>query len=114
MVQAIESEISCTPYKKPVKESVFALVTTAGVHLKTQEVFDVEAGDPTVRLIPSDCKDDDLMISHTHFDRADADKDVNCVFPLTRVKELAQKVNWWSGKYTLWINGIYTRYKTFS
>ena len=43
MVQAIESEISCTPYKKPVKESVFALVTTAGVHLKTQEVFDVEA-----------------------------------------------------------------------
>ena len=40
MVQAIESEISCTPYKKPVKESVFALVTTAGVHLKTpEEVF---------------------------------------------------------------------------
>ena len=43
MVQAIEGEISCTPYEKPVKESVFALVTTAGVHLKTQEVFDVEA-----------------------------------------------------------------------
>ena len=31
------------------------------------------------------------MISHTHFDRADADKDVNCVFPLTRLKELAQE-----------------------
>jgi D-proline reductase (dithiol) PrdB len=91
MVQAIESEISCTPYKKPVKQSVFALVTTAGVHLKTQEVFDVEAGDPTVRLIPSDCKDDDLMISHTHFDRTDADQDLNCVFPLTRLKELAQE-----------------------
>ena len=53
--------------KKPVKESVFALVTTAGVHLKTQEVFDVEAGDPTVRFIPSDCTEDDLMISHDTF-----------------------------------------------
>ena len=40
-------------FEKPAKESVFALVTTAGVHLKTQDVFDVEAGDPTVRFIPS-------------------------------------------------------------
>ena len=91
MVQAIEGEIACTPYEKPVKESVFALVTTAGVHLKTQEVFNVVDGDPTVRFIPGDCTEDDLMISHEHFDRADADKDVNCVFPLTRLKELAQE-----------------------
>jgi D-proline reductase (dithiol) PrdB len=91
MVHAIEGEIACTPYEKPVKESVFALVTTAGVHLKTQEVFNVVDGDPTVRFIPGDCTEDDLMISHEHFDRADADKDVNCIFPLTRLKELAQE-----------------------
>ena len=76
---------------KNAQEAVFALVTTAGVHLKTQDVFDVEAGDPTVRFIPSGCREDDLMISHTHFDRADADQDINCVFPLTRLKELEQK-----------------------
>ena len=33
--------------------------------------------------------EEDLMISHTHFDRTDADQDINCVFPLTRLKELA-------------------------
>ena len=52
MVHAIKGEIACTPYEKPVKDSVFALVTTAGVHLKTQEVFNVVDGDPTVRFIP--------------------------------------------------------------
>ena len=42
----------------------------------------MEDGDPTVRFIPSSCKEEDLMISHDHFDRSDADQDVNCVFPL--------------------------------
>ncbi len=31
------------------------------------------------------------MISHTHFDRTDADEDINCVFPLFRLKELAEE-----------------------
>ena len=48
------------------------------------------AGDPTVRFIPSTSVEDDLMISHAHFDRSDADQDINCVFPLTRLKELAE------------------------
>ena len=48
-------------------------------------------GDPTVRFIPSTSVEDDLMISHEHFDRSDADQDVNCVFPLTRLKELADE-----------------------
>lgn len=89
MVDSIEGEMPFVSFDKPVQEAVIALVTTAGVHLKTQEVFEVEAGDPSVRFIPSDCSEDDLMISHTHFDRTDADEDVNCVFPLSRLKELA-------------------------
>ena len=44
-------------------------------------------------------KEADLMISHTHFDRSDADQDINCVFPLFRLKELALKVNWWCCTY---------------
>lgn len=88
MVHAIEGEIPFVLFEKTAKEAVFALVTTAGVHLKTQDVFDVEAGDPTVKFIPSSCREEELMISHTHFDRKDADQDINCVFPLTRLKEL--------------------------
>jgi D-proline reductase (dithiol) PrdB len=89
MVHPIEGEIPITPFEKEASDSIIALVTTAGVHLKTQKVFDVEAGDPTVRFIPSTTMEMDLMISHTHFDRSDADRDINCVFPLTRLKELA-------------------------
>ncbi|MBB6445592.1 glycine/sarcosine/betaine reductase selenoprotein B family protein [Bacillus benzoevorans] len=89
MVHPIEGEIPLTPFAKDVGDSVIALVTTSGVHLKSQGVFDVEAGDPTVRFIPHTSIETDLMISHTHFDRSDADRDINCVFPLTRLKELA-------------------------
>ncbi len=88
MVQTIEGDIPFTVYKKPANESVIALVTTSGVHLKTQEVFDVDAGDHTIRFLPADLSEEDLMISHTHYDRTDADQDINCVFPLTRLKEL--------------------------
>lgn len=89
MVASIRGEMPFVLFNTPIKEATIALVTTAGVHLKTQEIFEVEDGDPSVRFIPSDCSEDDLMISHTHFDRTDADEDVNCVFPLSRLKELA-------------------------
>jgi D-proline reductase (dithiol) PrdB len=89
MIQANVGPMRFAEFKKPANKATFALITTAGVHLKTQPVFDVEAGDSTVRLIPRECEDKDLMISHTHFDRSDADQDINCVFPLSRLKELA-------------------------
>jgi D-proline reductase (dithiol) PrdB len=91
MVNPILGDIPITKFTKPAKEAVFALITTAGVHLKTQPVFDVEAGDHTVRFIPSQSEVEDLMISHTHFDRSDADRDINCVFPLFRLRELASE-----------------------
>lgn len=91
MVKAIEGEIPFTLFQKEAKKATFALITTSGVHLKSQPVFDVEAGDHSVRFIPNHCVEDDLMISHTHYDRSDADKDINCVFPLARLRELAEK-----------------------
>ena len=91
MVDSIIGDITITPFKKETSDSIIALVTTAGVLLKTQEVFNVVDGDPTVRFIPSTSVEDDLMISHEHFDRSDADRDINCVFPLTRLKELVDE-----------------------
>ena len=31
----------------------------------------------------------DLLISHDYYDHKDAEKDINCVFPLERLRELA-------------------------
>lgn len=89
MIQANKDPIPFVNFTQPINQAVFALITTAGVHLKTQPIFDVEAGDSTVRMIPRNCEEKDLMISHTHFDQSDAKQDINCVFPLTRLKELA-------------------------
>ena len=82
-------EIPWIPVGKPVAESVIALVTTAGVHLKSQEPFDMEDpdGDPSFRAIPSDARKEDLTITHKYYDHSAADRDVNVVLPLDRMRE---------------------------
>lgn len=73
-----------------MQDSVFALITTAGVHLHDQEPFDID-GDNSWRVIPGDVESTQLMITHDHFDHRDADQDVNCVFPIDRLRELANE-----------------------
>lgn len=80
--------IPYTPRRRALSESVFALVSTAGVHLRDQEPFDL-AGDNTWRLIPGDVASDQLMVTHAHYDHRHADSDINCVFPIDRLRELA-------------------------
>lgn len=91
MITPIEGEIPLVTFAKSPEKATFALITTSGVHLKSQPTFHVEEGDSTVRFISKNCSETDLMISHTHFDREDADQDINCIFPLSRLKELANE-----------------------
>lgn len=78
---------------KPLSESVVALGTTCGVHLKSDKPFDKysEHGDQSYRLIPNASLSEVLMVSHNHFNHKEADKDINCVFPIDRLKELAEE-----------------------
>ena len=72
-----------TPLAKPVSECKVALVTTGGVHLRTQAPFDMENpdGDPTFREIPGAAARDVLTITHDYYDHRGADADLNVVFP---------------------------------
>ncbi len=79
--------IPYTPRFRELGESIFALVTTAGVHLEDQEPY-VE-DDNSWRLIPGDVQASQLTITHDHYDHSDADQDINCVFPIDRLRELA-------------------------
>lgn len=65
------------------------IVSTAGIHLKHDRPFDGVAGD--YRAIPDDCLPGDLMMSHISdsFDRVGFQMDWNVVFPLERLRELA-------------------------
>ena len=83
-------QLHWTPVTKPLSESVVSLFTTGGVHLRSDQPFDVDNphGDWSFREIPADVDTDDLVITHTHYNHVDADRDVNCMFLLDRLREL--------------------------
>lgn len=82
-----------TPANKPLKNCKVAVVTTSGVHHKSQKPFDMadKAGDPTCRVIDLTKPLSDLMITHDYYDHADADKDINIVFPIERLREFVKE-----------------------
>lgn len=77
------------PVSKPLNEAVVAIATAAGVHLKTDKRFNL-AGDFTFRTIPGTVHGDELMVSHGGYDNGDVNKDINCMFPIERLQELAK------------------------
>ena len=82
--------ISWAPLRKPLTECSVALVSTAGVHLKSQPTHDLlnPHGDASFREIPGDTPTSELAVDHNHYDTSDANEDPNCVFPLDRLREL--------------------------
>lgn len=78
-----------TPVTKELKDMTVALATAAGVHLKSDPRFNL-AGDFSFRLIPGDADVKDMMVSHGGYDNSDVNKDINCMFPIDRVRELVK------------------------
>jgi D-proline reductase (dithiol) PrdB len=79
--------IPWVPLRKPLSECRVVLISTGGVHLRSDRPFNLN-GDATFRVIPRDSIADDMAISHQAYDRADALRDINLVFPLERLREL--------------------------
>jgi D-proline reductase (dithiol) PrdB len=82
--------IAWAPLRKPLAGCSVALVSTAGVHLKSQPAHDLlnPHGDASFREIPGDTPTSELAVDHVHYDTSDANEDPNCVFPLDRLREL--------------------------
>jgi D-proline reductase (dithiol) PrdB len=77
-----------TPVEKPLNQLAVALVSSAGVHRRSDPPFNLD-GDERFYIIPGDVNSSDLMVTHGHYDHSDADRDINCVFPIDRLRELA-------------------------
>lgn len=96
VVQGLQSEIYVpvtpkpvwTPVTKKLEEMTIALASAAGIHLKSQNRFNL-AGDTSYRAIPGDTDIEDLMVTHGGYDNGDVNKDINCMFPLDRLREIA-------------------------
>ena len=69
-----------------------ALVTTAGIHLRSDRPFDTGGAGIDYRVIPGDVAPADLVMSHAsvNFDRTGFQSDWNVVFPLDRLRELVR------------------------
>lgn len=79
------------PLIHPLHRCRATLITTGGVHLSTDQPFDMAnpLGDSTFREIPVSTRIENLVITHDYYDHRDADRDPNVVFPLERFRELA-------------------------
>jgi len=75
---------------RPSEQRV-ALVSTAGLHRRSDRPFTGRDGD--YRVIPGNVSTNDLIMSHisTNFDRTGFQQDWNVVFPLERLQELARE-----------------------
>lgn len=75
----------------PLSERRVALVTTAGLHRTDDEAFSFV--DLSYRIISGDAELSSLTMTHSsvHFDRTGFREDVNTVFPLERLRELADE-----------------------
>jgi D-proline reductase (dithiol) PrdB len=79
--------------KKPLAESRLTFVSTSGVQPKGTLPFDTvhPVGDYTFRRVPSDSKPSNLEIHQLKYPTADAEKDLNVIFPVERLQELAKE-----------------------
>jgi len=80
-------EVPWTPPKKPLSECRVAIVTTAALHLVGDEGYAPD--DPSYRVLPAERRD--LVLGHwsPNFDRSGFVADLDVVYPIDRLAELA-------------------------
>ncbi len=90
--------IPWTPMKNPLSQSTIALVTSAGMSLKTDPPFDMERekkeatwGDRSYRAIPRGTTEKDIEVNHLHINTNWIKQDINVILPLTRMAEFEQE-----------------------
>jgi glycine/betaine/sarcosine/D-proline reductase family selenoprotein B len=90
----VSDDVPWTPYRGRPAEQKFALVTSGGLYLKdSQPPFDTVSihGDPSLREIPKDVRQEQLGFAHAHYDHSLAEQDFNIIFPIQRFLELEKE-----------------------
>jgi len=78
---------------KPLAACRLTLVSSCGVHLKTEQPLDVchPFGDFRFMRVPSVAKHEALIIHQLKYPHDDADLDINVIFPIERLQELREE-----------------------
>jgi len=90
--------IPWTPMARPLNQTTLALVTSAGISLKTDPPFDMERekreaiwGDRSYRAIPRGTTEKDIDVNHLHINTNYIRQDINVILPLARLVEFEQE-----------------------
>jgi D-proline reductase (dithiol) PrdB len=93
-----QGHIPWTPMAKPLNQTTIALVTSAGISLKTDPPFDMERekreplwGDRSYREIPRGTTEKDIEVNHLHINTNYIKQDINVILPLTRMAEFEKE-----------------------
>ncbi len=74
---------------KPLAECTVALLTTGGISQCNMSPFNPNSyNDHRLDAIDKDTADDEFQIHDAYYNHDDADQDINCVFPISRLREL--------------------------
>ena len=75
--------------EKPLGEQRIAMVSSAGIHLRADRRF--AGGEGAYREIPQDSAAEDIVMGHVsvNYDRTAFQQDLEAIFPLRRMAELA-------------------------
>ena len=85
---AVRPPVVWSEVTKPLHKMRVALVTGTGVHLKSDQRFALTS-DSSFRVIPGDADTADMTVTHGGYDNTDVLKDINSMFPIDRLRELA-------------------------
>ena len=86
----INESAPLTRLAKPVSACRVTMLTSGGMSLCSMPGFDPMArNDHRLDAIPADAGAGDFQIHDSYYDHADADRDINCQFPVDRLRELA-------------------------
>lgn len=77
-----------TPFRGRLEDAIVCIVTTAGVRHKDDPPFQTD-GDTSYRVVSGEATARDLRYDDTHYDHGCVDADLNCVFPIDRLRSLA-------------------------
>ncbi|MEM7363580.1 MAG: glycine/sarcosine/betaine reductase selenoprotein B family protein [Pseudomonadota bacterium] len=76
---------------KPLNQARVAIVTTAALHREGGDGFELGDGDYHFETLPRDARDLALGHHSVNFDRGGFAADINVVYPIDRLEELAER-----------------------
>jgi D-proline reductase (dithiol) PrdB len=86
-----DSYVPLARLRKPLPEARLTLISSCGVHARSDRPLDVchPLGDFRFRRVASRLHQEDLIIHQLKYPHDDADVDINVIFPIERLQELA-------------------------